>query len=459
METTAMNTMKIDESKAFSAIDIGTTKIVALTGYINERGEVEVLGCGSVLSKGVLRGSVVNIELVVQSLKTAVETARKEAGFFCNRVIVGVAGQCIRSTHNREGINRENPSQPITQQEIDALKANNRHVNLDLDEEIIHVIPQNYVIDNNHITNTPVGMTGRRIDGNYHIVIGKNETLKNIRTAIVRVGLELEDFVLEPLASAKSVTTPEEREHGCVVIDIGGGTTDVAIFFENNVKFTEVIPFGGNVITSDIQEGCKVLFNEAEYLKINHAGCILDYAPDDVYTISGVNGSPAREITLKTLAGITQCRMEEIIDAASYVIQTSGYARYLEAGVIVTGGGAELKFLQQLLSFKMSRESKIGRPLHAVRYKNQPSMFNLPQFSTAAGLLLYAAEKHSENSHAPVISEKQTSVEEEVKPIATKQKQIGVKTIGFKKFFKKIIGNESYEEYAKQDTPLVDKLS
>lgn len=459
METTAINKITIDERKAFSAVDIGTTKIVALTGNINERGEVEVLGCGSVPSNGVMRGNVVNIEMVVQSIKNAVEEARNEAGFFCKKVIVGVAGQYIRSAHNRNGINRSNPAQPITQQEIDDLQADNRHVNLDIDEEIIHILPQNYVIDNNHVTNTPVGIAGRRIDGNYHIVIGKSEPLKNIRTAITRVGLELQDFMLEPLASAKSVTTLEERELGCVVIDIGGGTTDVAIFHENNVKFTEVIPFGGNVITGDIQEGCKVLFNEAEYLKINHAGCVLDFAPNDVYTIPGVNGRQAREISLKTLAGITQCRMEEIIDAASYVIQTSGYARYLGAGVIVTGGGAELKFLQQLLSFKMSRETKIGRPLHSVRYRSRPSMFNLPQFATAAGLLLYAAEVHKENYNNTFITENQECAAENKVATIEEKSRIGIKSIGLKKFFKKIVGSESYEDYAKQDTRLVEEIA
>jgi len=445
----------IDERKAFSAIDIGTTKIVALTGYRNERGEIEVLGCGSVTSNGVTRGNVVNIEQVVQSIKTAVEKAHAEAGFFCKKVIVGVAGQHIRSAHNRNGINRSNPSQAITQQEIDNLRDDNRHVNLDIDEEIIDIIPQSYLINSQYVTNTPVGMVGHRVEGNYHIVIGKIEPLKNIRTAITRIGLELQSFMLEPLASAKSVTTAEERELGCAVIDIGGGTTDIAIYHGNTVKFTEVIPFGGNVITYDIQEAFKMLFNEAETMKITHAHCIQDVAPNDIITIPGVNGRAPREYTMKTLAGITQCRMEEIIDAASYVIETSGYKNHLGAGIIVTGGGSELKDLPQLLSFKMRNETKIGKPLHAVRYEKQPKMFGSPKFATAVGLLMRAAELHNYFANEPVaVAEKEiTAANKET--VEEKTKSV-LKSFGIKGFLKGIIGTKNYdEEYAKQDTRIL----
>ncbi|MDR1762012.1 MAG: cell division protein FtsA [Bacteroidales bacterium] len=456
METAGINNVVIDERKAFSAIDIGTTKIVALTGYTNEKGEIVVLGCGSVASNGVMRGNVVNIELVIQSIKNAVEKARNEAGFFSKKVMVGVAGQHIRSAHNRNGINRSNPELAITQEEIDTLKSENRHINLDTDEEIIHIIPQNYVIDSQFVTNTPVGSLGRRIEGNYHVVIGKIDPLKYIRTAIIRAGLELQEFILEPLASAASVTTAEERELGCVVIDIGGGTTDVAIFHDNSVKFTEVIPFGGNVITHDIQEGCKVLFNEAEELKINYARCIQDAASNDLLCIQGVNGRPAREITLKTLAGITQCRMEEIIDAALYVINTSGYARSLSAGIVVTGGGAELKDLQQLLSFKMCNETKIGRPLHAVRYQRS-NIFSCPQFATAAGLLMYAAEAH--NNSAIAVTNPENMVEQEGANAGEQKSKTSLKPKGLMKYFRKIMGGDGYEEYAKQDTRLIDELT
>ncbi|MDR2962166.1 MAG: cell division protein FtsA [Bacteroidales bacterium] len=452
METIGINNAGIDESKTFSAIDIGTTKIVALTGYTNERGEIVVLGCGSVPSKGVRRGNVENIETVVQSIKNAVDKAREEAGFFCKKVMVGVAGQHIRSTHNRHGHNRENHELPISQKEIDALCDENRHVNLDIDEEIIHIIPQAYVIDSKHITNTPVGVPARRIEGYYHIVIGKTELLKYIRTAITRVGLELQDFMLEPLASAKSVTTPEERELGCVVIDIGGGTTDIAIFHENAIKFTEVIPFGGNVITSDIQEACKVLFEEAEQIKIGYARCIKDAASNDTLRFPGLNGGNPREVSFKTLAGVTQCRMEEIIDAALYVINSSGYSKCLNAGIIVTGGGAELKDLPQLLTFKMRHETRIGKPRHAVRY-TRPDLFNYPHFATAVGLLMYAAEEHKKQyRNSPLSTEHALNepVETHNETYIDEKNKAGIK---ISNFFKKIIGSKNYdEEYAKHDT-------
>ena len=398
MEQTTSNKPMIDQRKAFSAIDIGTTKIVALTGYYNEKNELTVLGKGVAASAGVSRGEVINIESTVQSIKLAVEQAKEEAGFFCKKVVVGIAGRHIRSTQNRGSINRTDPEKEITQKEIEVLLLENRHVCLEMDEEIIHAIPQTYIIDNEHEVVDPIGMRGRRIEANFHIVIGKGTAIKYIRTAIQRVGLEVAELLLEPLASSQSTLTEEEKKLGVAILDIGGGTTDVAIYHNNIVQFTEVIPFGGNAITHDISVECNILEELAEKLKVEYGCAIQDSVSDKEFvSIPGINGRPAKEISFKTLSGIIQARMEEILDAALFVIKTSGYGRHLGQGIVVTGGGALMQHLPQLIHFKIKKDAKIGTPIHYVHYKNLKD-FNNPIYSTSVGLLMRAAELHKQQT-------------------------------------------------------------
>ncbi len=443
----------IDQRKAFSAIDIGTTKIVALTGYINEKNEFTVLGKGVAQSFGVSRGEVINIESTVQSIKEAVKYAQEEAGFFCKKVVIGIAGKHIHSTQNRGFINREDKDKEIQQHEIDKLQQENRHVNLESDEEIIHAIPQTFRIDNEYEVANAIGMTGRRIEANFHIVIGKGTAIKYIRTAINRAGLEIADLMLEPLASAASTLTDEERKVGVAIIDIGGGTTDIAIYHNNIVQFTEVIPFGGNAITSDISEGCQILDDLAEKLKVEYGSTIQDYAKDnEIVSIPGINGRPPKEISLKKLAGIIQARMEEIIDSALFVIKTSGYANKLGAGIVVTGGGSLLKYLPQLLSFKIGIDSKIGTPINFVNYKNHND-FNNPIFATSVGLLMRAAEIHAQQHiEEQIIIETKQEQKTEAKKEAiieqpTQKTEVKKEKTGFfNKYVEKFFSNEAYSD-------------
>jgi cell division protein FtsA len=404
MEQTTKNIPMIDKSKAFSAIDIGTTKIVALVGYVNERNEITVLGRGVTPSMGVSRGEVINIENTVVSIKSAVKLAEEEAGFFCKKVVVGIAGKHIRTLQNRGGINRENPEKEITESEIEILLQENRHVCIEADEEIIHAIPQTYIIDNEHEVTNPLGMRGRRIEANFHIVVGKGTAIKYIRAAIQRSGLEVSELLLEPLASAKSTLTEEEKRLGVAILDIGGGTTDVAIFHNNVVQFTEVIPFGGNAITHDISLECNILEEYAEKIKVEYGCAIQDAAKDnEIVSIPAAPGRAPREISFKTLSGIIQARMEEILDAALFVIKTSGYGKYLGQGIVITGGGSQMQHLTQLINFKIKKDAKIGTPIHNINYSNQRE-FNNPIYATGVGLLMRAAELHAIAN--PVTAEK-----------------------------------------------------
>lgn len=412
-------TKQIDKARMFSAVDIGTTKIVAVTGYKNEKGELTVLGRGYAPSMGVSRGEVINIEDSVKAIKIAVQKAEEEAGYFCKKVVVGIAGKHIRSTQNRGHINRENIDVPISQEEIDLLQKENRHVNLENDEEIIHAIPQTFIIDKEHEVTNPIGMTGRRIEANFHVVIGKGSAIRYIKAAINRAGLELVDLMLEPIASATSTITEEERKLGVALIDIGGGTTDIAIYHNDIVQFTEVIPFGGNAITNDISEGCKILTPHADRLKIEFGNAIQDFAQEnEIVSIPGVNGREPKEISIKHLSGIIQARMEEIIDSALFVLGTSGYARKLGAGIVVTGGGSLLKNLPQLLSYKVGIESKIGTPLACVDYVDYKT-FNNPVYATSVGLLMKAAEIHEKQTKGFVFNDSKVVEEPETKPGAT----------------------------------------
>jgi cell division protein FtsA len=425
------NTKKITEKRSFSAIDIGTTKIVALSGYITEKNEITVLGKGYAPSMGVSRGEIINLEYSVTAIRQAVAKAKAEAGFFNPEVVVGIAGKHIHSTQNRWFINRDDSEIPITKEEIEKLRQDNRHVNLEPDEEIIHTIPQTFRIDNEHEVADPIGMTGRRIEANFHIVIGKGTAIKFIRNAIQRAGLEVKDFMLEPIASATSTLTEEEKNIGVALIDIGGGTTDIAIYHDNIVQFTEVIPFGGKAITNDISKGCNILPKDAEWLKTDYGNTIQDYAKENEYvSVPGINGRAPKEISIKHLSGIIQARMEEIIDAALFVINTSGYAKKLGAGIVVTGGGSLLENLPQLLSFKIGIESKIGTPINFINYANHTE-FNNPIFSTGVGLLMHASSIHNytEEMEVEAVTEMAEQENKNSKKVTQLKKQTSNKLI------------------------------
>ncbi len=371
-----------------AAIDIGTTKIVAIVGTRNENGKIEILGLSKAHSKGVKRGVVLNIEETVNAIQSTVDDVQQRSGIMFSEVFVGIAGQHIKSLKTRGYIMRDAYEDEIKKEEVFRLIEDMYKIHVDIGEEIIHVIPQVFIVDNETGVKSPVGFCGRRLEANFHIVIGQVAAAKNIEKCIRKAQMSVKDMILEPLASADAVLTEDEKEAGVVLVDIGGGTTDIAVYYDNIIRHTAVIPFGGNVVTKDIKEGCAILQRHAEQLKIQYGSALGDIAPDDkVVAIPGISGREPKEISFKSLAYIIQSRMEEIIDIVNFEIQNSGYADKLAAGIVITGGGAMLRHLPQLMKFKTAMDVRIGLPNEHLSgsAKNEISQ---PMYATSVGLIM-----------------------------------------------------------------------
>lgn len=388
------------KNRIVAAIDIGTTKIVSLIGRLNEQNRLEVLGISRSASKGVKRGVVLNIEETVHAIQNTINEAQEQSGLRFSEVFVGIAGQHIKSVRNRGYVNRDSYEDEITREDLQALIDDMHKIPVNVGEEIIHVLPQNYIVDNETGVKNPVGMFGKRLEANFHIVIGQISSARNIEKCINRVGLDVKQLILEPLASSAAVLTEDEMEAGVALVDIGGGTTDVAVYYDDVIRHTAVIPFGGNVVTRDIKEGCSILQRQAESLKLQFGSALGDLANDDkVVTIPGISGRDPKEISFKSLAYIIQSRMEEIIDAVVYEIENSGYMDKLSAGIVLTGGGAMLKNLNQLVKFKTGMDVRIGFPNECLA-SDTPEEINQPMYSTSIGLLLKGLEIYEQNKEA-----------------------------------------------------------
>lgn len=369
-----------------SAIDIGTTKIVAMIARRTAEGKFEILGLGHAPSSGVKRGVVVHIDETVSAIRLAKQQAEDQSGYRMDEVYVGIAGQHIKSMKNRNSKYLDN--EEITQADVDYLHDQMARTPLEPGEEILHVIPQSYIVDSETDVVKPVGMSGRMLEANFHLVIGKVASARNISKCIERADLKVRKMILEPLASATAVLTEDEREAGVVLVDIGGGTTDVAVYYNDVVRHTAVIPFGGNVITNDIKEGCSILLRQAESLKVQFGSAMGDTAADDkVVTIPGISGRDSREISFKNLAYIIQARMEEILDAVIFEIDNSGYAEKVSAGIVITGGGAMLKGLPQLIRYKTGYDVRVGYPNQFLVPETDANTSH-PQYATGIGLIV-----------------------------------------------------------------------
>ena len=405
--------------KIVAAVDIGTTKIVSLVGRLNEQGRLEVLGISQTPSKGVKRGVVLNIEETVNAIQVTSSEAIAQSGVKFKEVFVGIAGQHIKSVKNRGYINRDSYDDEITREDLQNLIDDMHKIPVDVGEEILHVLPQSYIVDNETGVKNPVGMFGKRLEANFHIVIGQISSARNIEKCINRVGLDVKQLVLEPLASSAAVLTDDEKEAGVALVDIGGGTTDVAVYYDDVIRHTAVIPFGGNVITRDIKEGCAILQRQAESLKIQFGSALGDLAQEDkVVTIPGISGREPKEISFRSLAYIIQSRMEEIIDAVIFELENSGYMDKLSAGIVLTGGGSMLKHLNQLVKFKTGMDVRIGFPGEMLAPDSSDEI-NQPMFSTSVGLLLKGLEYYKEKKEemkvqAPKEPEEPVMQEEEL---------------------------------------------
>lgn len=399
-------------SKIIVGLDIGTTKIACFVGRKNEHGKIEILSMGTSESLGVMRGVVSNIQRTVQSIQTAVEEAENniEGGGSLNIKVVnvGIAGQHIKSIQHRGIHTRAEIENEISQIDIDALLDDMHRLVMRPGEEIVTVIPQEYIIDNEQGIKDPIGMSGRRLEANFHIITGDVAAGMNIRKCVERANIAVDQIILEPIASAEAVLSDEEKEAGVVLVDIGGGTTDVAIFHEGIIRHTAVIPFGGNVVTEDIKEGCTIMKRQAEALKVKFGSALASESQEnEVVCIPGLRGHDAKEITLRNLASIIQARMEEIIDLVHYEIMNSGLSKKLIGGIVVTGGGANLKHVTQLFEYITGMNTRIGYPTEHLANTNTIENLTSPIYSTGIGLVLKgfeALEKRSENKPVEAVS-------------------------------------------------------
>ena len=377
-------------------LDIGTTKIVALVGRKNEFNKVEVLGIGKSKSLGVHRGVVNNITQTIQSIQQAVEEAKINSGYNVIDVSVGIAGQHIRSIQHSDYITRENPESVIDEDDIQKLIQQVYKLVMLPGEEIIHVLPQEYKVDGQAEIKEPIGMNGGRLEANFHVVVGQVSSIKNIGRCIKSAGLNMSNITLEPLASSEAVLSFEEKEAGVALIDIGGGTTDLAIFKDGIIRHTAVIPFGGNVITEDIKEGCSIIEKQAELLKIKFGSAWPGENRDtEIVSIPGLQGRDPKEISLKTLSKIINARVVEIIEQVFLEIKNYGHndqKKKLIAGVVLTGGGSQLKHLKQLVEYITGMDTRVGYPSEHLAGDTTEAVSS-PLFATSVGLLMSALDE------------------------------------------------------------------
>jgi len=375
-------------------LDIGTTKIVAMVGAKNEFDKVEILGIGKSQSLGVHRGVVNNITQTIQSIQQAVEEAKSISGYEIDEVVVGIAGQHIRSLQHSDYITRNNPEEVINEIDIECLIQQVYKLVMLPGEEIIHVLPQEYKVDGQAEIKEPIGMYGGRLEANFHVVVGQVSSIRNIGRCIKSSGLRMANITLEPLASSDAVLSKEEKEAGVALIDIGGGTTDLAIFKDGIIRHTAVVPFGGNVITEDIKEGCSIIEKQAELLKIKFGSAWPGENRDtEIVSIPGLRGRDPKEISLKTLSKIINARVIEIIEQVFLEIKNYGHSEQknkLIAGIVLTGGGSQLSHLKQLVEYITGMDTRIGYPgEHLAGDSNKKTS---PMFSTAVGLLMNALD-------------------------------------------------------------------
>ncbi|KQC29823.1 cell division protein FtsA [Flagellimonas eckloniae] len=379
-------------------LDIGTTKIVAIIGRENEYGKIEILGTGKSKSLGVHRGVVNNITQTISSIQQAVEQAEVNSGLKIGSVVVGIAGQHIRSLQHSDYITRPNSEEVIDDDDLEKLCNQVYKLVMLPGEEIIHVLPQEYRVDGQPEIKEPKGMYGGRLEANFHVVVGQVSSIKNIGRCIKSAGLDLANITLEPLASAEAVLSQEEKEAGVALIDIGGGTTDLAIFKDGIIRHTSVIPFGGNVITEDIKEGCSIIEKQAELLKIKFGSAWPGENKDnEIVSIPGLRGREPKEITLKNLSKIIHARVVEIIEQVYVEIKNYGHEdqkKKLIAGIVLTGGGSQLKHLKQLVEYITGMDTRIGYPNEHLAGDSDEEIAS-PLYATAVGLLMNALETKS----------------------------------------------------------------
>jgi cell division protein FtsA len=388
-----------NEQPIIVGLDIGTTKIAAIAGRKNEFGKLEILGFGRANSNGVKHGQVLNIDETIKAIAAALENCyASNPDLQINEVYVGIAGHHIKSLQTRGDIVRQTNDEEISQREIDQLIADQYKTYIPAGDQIIDVIPQEFTVDNFQNIPNPIGYGGVKVGANFHIITGDKNAIRNINRAVEKSGLHTKDLVLQPLASAAAVMGQEDIEAGVAIVDIGGGTTDLAVFYEGILKHTAVIPFGGENITNDIKTGLGVLKTQAEQMKVQFGSALANEAKANAFiTIPGMRGLPPKEISVKNLANIIQARMSEIMDFVTYHLKQVGMdSRMLNGGIVLTGGGSQLKHLIQLTEYVTGLNARIGFPNEHLS-PNHTDELTKPMYSTCIGLILKGYDDYERN--------------------------------------------------------------
>ena len=415
------NIQELQTGAYMVGLDIGTTKISVMIGRKNQYGKLEILGTGRAVSNGVARGIVSNIDKTVESIREAVVEAKQKSGLEIIDVFVGIAGQHIKSLQHRGEIVRDNIDIEIDKADIDKLKSNMFKLITIPGEEVIHVIPQEYTVDGEDGIQDPKGMAGVKLEANFHVITAQVGAVRNIMRCVEKAGLTPRELILEPFASAVATLDEDELREGVALVDIGGGTTDVAIFLDNIIRHTAVIPFGGNIITKDIKGGLEILEKQAELLKVKFGSAMYTEDQENVMvSIPGLRGRPPKEIAVKTLSEIIGARYKEIIDLVYHQIKISGYEHKLMTGIVLTGGGSQIRNLKQLVAFVTGKETRIGLPNEHLGAESVDKVVS-PMYSTGVGLVLKGfeyAEQHPDKISMPKPKkEKDTVVDQEPEEI------------------------------------------
>ena len=389
--------MAESQERIIVGLDIGTTKVCAIVGRANQYGKVDILGMGKVSSHGgVTRGVVSNIDKTVLAIQEAIKEAALKSNVDLRKVQVGIAGAHINSLQHKGMIIRNDRESEINKDDLEKLENDMFKLAVKPGDRIIHVLPQDYTVDDEPGILDPVGMSGVKLEGNFHIITGQISAAKNIYKCVEKSGLKVSELALEPLASAEAVLSKEELEAGVVLVDIGGGTTDVAIFHDGIIRHTAIIPYGGNIITEDIKEGCNVMKAHAESLKIKFGSALAnELSENEIVSIPGIRGREAREISIKNLSMIIQARVEEILELVYYEIKASN-VKNLAGGIVLTCGGYQLKHISQLAEFITGLDARIGYPNEHLA-KGMVDEVKSPIYATSVGLVLRGlAEERSQ---------------------------------------------------------------
>lgn len=374
--------------RIIAAVDIGTTKVVVVAGCKNEEGKIEILGYGKARSMGVKRGVVLNIDEAFSAIHEAIRQAEDVFDGDIEDVYINIVGQQLK-TVTRHGERYINESRIVSEEDVDALFQQVKQVELPEGYKIYHTSPQLFTIDHESGIPNPVGMTGEKMEADFKLLVAPQIYEDNLKLCFERAGINIRKSMVDPLASSEILLSDDEKEAGVVLLDIGGGTTKMVIYYDGVLCYSSLIPFGGNVITHDIKEGCSIPARQAESLKVQFGQAMGDFAPQDkVVTIPGISGWEPKEISFKSLAFIIQARMEEIIEAFFYQLEKSGYMDKVGAGIVLTGGSALMPNLGQLIKFQTGLDVRQGTP--RLKAGEQWKDLEDPRNSTVLGLLLTA---------------------------------------------------------------------